>query len=78
MAMIEGVEYLTAPEAARLVGRTRQTIYRWIAKGILTEYIDMGKNAPIRYLIPLMSLKDFTPPGDIPAKRGWSARDKAS
>jgi len=76
MPEIEGVEYVTAPDVARLFGVSRQTVYRWINEGLITQYIDMGTLAKTRYLIPLMSLKDFTPPGSIPGTPGWSARDK--
>lgn len=78
MPEIQGTEYLTAPDVARLFSVSRQTVYRWIEDGLITDYIDMGPKVRTRYLIPLMSLKDFTPPGSIPGTPGWSARDKSN
>ena len=76
MPTIQGIEYVTAPDIARMFQVTRQTVYRWIERGLIPDYIDMGIKARTRYLIPLMSLQDFTPPGSIPGTPGWSARDR--
>ena len=77
MPEINGVDYLTAPDVARLFNVSRQTVYRWIGRELIPDYIDMGEKARTRYLIPLIALKDFVPPGSIPGMPGWSARDKA-
>jgi excisionase family DNA binding protein len=76
MPEINGVDYETATTVARLFGVSRQTVYRWIKEGLINDYVDMGPEAKTRYLIRLVSLKGFVPPGSIPGSPGWSARDK--
>lgn len=47
MTNTNGPEYLTLTEAAKISGRSRTTITRWIKEGQLTEYrVGPGRGFP--------------------------------
>jgi len=78
MVVVEGEEYLTVEEAARLMGVKPATLYAYVSRGILQSYRQGMKRQRLYRRVDVERLTRVTPstaPGrrlpDIPLAESW-------
>jgi citrate synthase len=87
VVILEGEEYLTVDEAARLLGVKRATLYAYVSRGVLRSYRQGIKRQRLYQRSEIMSLLQLAPsgpgaenadrhtprrmPDDIPLAESW-------
>jgi excisionase family DNA binding protein len=86
MVMLDGEEYLTVEEAARLLGVKRATLYAYVSRGVLRSYRQGIKRQRLYRRSEIESLLRLAPsiapsepsprasrwaPDDIPLAESW-------
>jgi len=81
MVVLEGDEYLTVDEAARLLGVKRATLYAYVSRGVLRSYRQgikrqrLYRRAEVEALVQLSPSAGPEPPrrhpADIPLAESW-------
>jgi excisionase family DNA binding protein len=83
MVVLDGEEYLTVDEAARLLGIKRATLYAYVSRGVLRSYRQGIKRQRLYRRSEIESLTRLAPsvaadapqrawaPDDIPLAESW-------
>jgi citrate synthase len=84
MVIIDGEEYLTVDEAARLLGVKRATLYAYVSRGVLRSYRQGIKRQRLYRRTEVEALLEVAPsdsrgegrrprrrPADIPLAESW-------
>jgi excisionase family DNA binding protein len=71
MPLVDGEDYLTAPEAARLLGVKPETLYAYVSRGLLRSYRQGIKRQRLYRRADLEAMLEVVPAGS----RGTAAPD---
>ena len=69
MVIVDGEEYLTVDEAARLLGVKRATLYAYVSRGVLRSYRQGIKRQRLYRRSEITNLLQLAPSGPESAER---------
>ena len=77
MVVLDGEEFLTVDEAARLLGVKRATLYAYVSRGVLHSYRQGIKRQRLYRRSEIESLLRLAPSGAAPVPAEFRARRPA-
>ncbi len=73
MVILDGEEYLTVDEAARLLGIKRATLYAYVSRGVVRSYRQGIKRQRLYRRSEITSLLRLAPSGPTAESADWRA-----